>query len=176
MRLPCLPLLALSLIALLSGCATGDVKYVVPLAGGGQLSIPLNREGPPPGEGEGYRVIVGTLMPGKEEREAFYAFGLTTTKEPALRRIQVIDMSDEAPIPLVDDQQPQFTKGQWHGKSETLVANDPRLKFVYQITPSLRAYRFILTANDGHEISFYHIATFPPFLKAAMRSKWGEKY
>ena len=176
MRLTCLFVVALSSLSLLSGCRTGTVSAVVPLAGGGQINVPMDRNGPPRGEGEGYRVEIATLQPGAEARETFYEFGLSSANEPALRRIQVIDMSDEQPVTLVDDQHPEFKDRKWKTKTEVMTADDPRLKWVYQITLSMRAYRFVLTANDGHEISFYHISTFPQFLKQAIRAKWGEKY
>lgn len=175
MRLSCFVLVC-SAVVLLSGCVTGDVKYVVPLADGTQLNVPMTREGPPPGQAEGYRIVRGALQPGEAERTAYYEFDIVAEQEPALRRIQIIDLSDEAPIPLVDDQNPQFTNRRWTGKSETMTADDRRLKFIFQITFSLRVYRVVLTANDGHQITFNHIATYPPFFKQAIRGKWGEKY
>ena len=32
------------------------------------------------------------------------------------------------------------------------------------------------TRNDGTEVSFNHVSIYPPFVKAMVRSKWGEKY
>ncbi len=176
MRPRFLTLLTVPLFCWLAGCQTGEVAKVVPISGGGTITVPLTRDGLKPGAGGGYEVAGSVLEPGKDARDAFYAFGLIAHVEPALRRIQVQDISDETAATLVDDTNPKFEKRLWHIKTDTISADDPRMKWVFQITPSLRVYHFILTRNDGTEISFNHIAMYPPMMKAVMRSRWGEKY
>ena len=163
-------------LALLAGCATGEVSKVVPISGGKTLNVPLTREGVKPGEAEGYRAAGAVLMPGTEERTAVYNFALLALKEPALKRIRIVDISDEKESPLVDDPAPRFAEKHWLAKSDPINADDPRLQWVFQISPSVRVYHFILTRTDGSEISFNHVVFVPPPFKAAVRGKWGEKY
>jgi hypothetical protein len=175
MRLSCLLALA-AVLALSAGCQTGEVKAVVPISGGGHITVPLTPAGPPAGEADGYRVERATISPSKELHELRYEFGLVATKPPALRRIQVDDISDETAVPLVDDANPQFTNGHWSAKTVMIPADDPRLRWVFQITRSLRVYRFTLTALDGRQVAFNQVTGFPPNLKSAIRELWGEKY
>ncbi len=136
----------------------------------------LGKEGPPRGEGGGYRVQQAGLLPPKPDHSIEYEFVLLANKEPDLRRIQIDDVTDEKIEPLLDDPAPKFANRTWQAKTEALPPDDERLKWVYQITGSMRVYRFILTPASGPAISFYHVSPYPPFIKAAIRSAMGEKY
>ena len=168
--------LLLPVAVALTGCHTGTVAEIVPTSGGGHITVPLTRNGLKPGSGGGYTVDASALEPAKEAHEAYYIFGLKTTQTPALSRIQIEDISDETAAPLVDDHAPKFTAGQWHMNTQAIAANDPRMKWIFQITPSLRVYQFTLTQKDGKQITFHHVTLYPPFVKAVIRHRWGEKY
>lgn len=175
MRLSRVVLFTLALL-LCAGCQTGDVMMKVPISGGGEITVPITGRGPQPGTADGYTVDTSVLEPGKENREAFYKFGLLCSHEPALRRIRVEDISDVEAALLIDDRDPKFKDRQWTKASEVIAANDPRFQWVYQITMSMRVYKFTLTRNDGTEVSFNHVTVYPPYVKALVRAKWGEKY
>lgn len=169
-------ILVCSLLGLLAGCQSGDVIKRVPVAGGGEIMVPLTRDGLKPGSADGYEVAGAMLEPGKETRDAFYSFALVAKHAPALKRIQVDDISDETAVTLVDDRDPQWKDRRWTKNSEIINADDPRMKWVYQITPAMRVYHFTLTRNDGTQVSFNHVQLVPPVMKAMIRNRWGEKY
>ena len=175
MRLPCAILIPLSFFVL-AGCQTGDIKAVLPIAGGETINVLMGPKGPPPGEADGYQAAIGNVIPGAQDREVNYEFGLVANREPELSRIQVDDVSDDKAVSLIDDRNPKFTMRHWSAKTETIGADDPRMKWVYSITSSFRVYRYTLTHADGHTVSFYHVTMYPPFIKAAIRAKFGEKY
>lgn len=116
------------------------------------------------------------LTPAKEAREVFYRFALIAEKAPAVRRIQIEDVSDEEVIPLVDDTKPEFKDGHWQAETPVIQADDPRLAWVMRINASMRVYRVTLTTTTDRRISFHHVVSYPEFFKAAIRAKWGEKY
>lgn len=176
MRLSRAAFVAIPLLLLCAGCQTGDVMMKVPISDGGEITVPLTGGGPKPGEADGYKVALSALEPGKENREAFYKFGLVCSHEPALRRIRVEDISDEKPALLIDDRDPKFTNRRWVQQSEVIAANDPRFQWIFQITMSMRVYKFTLTRADGTEVSFNQVTVYPPYVKAMVRNKWGEKY
>lgn len=175
----CLLSLLVPLTAFWAGCQTGEVVRVVPVSGGGRINVPMTGKGPAPGEAEGYKMARAELLPAsasQDPREVRYTFAIVAENDPAIKRIQIEDISDEKAAPLVDDQQPAFKDRRWEAQSEVLTPEDPRLKWIYQITLSFRVYKVTLTANDGHTFSFNHVTIYPPFVKEAIRSKWGEKY
>jgi hypothetical protein len=163
-------------LLLLGGCIHGEVAQVIPVSGGKTITVELSREGLKPGEADGYKVFVAILQPGKDSKTATYTFGLDASVPPALKRIRIVDISDETEAPLVDVQDPKFEKTRWVYQTPEIPADDPRMKWVFQITGSFRIYQIILTKNDGSEVSFHHITMYPPMVKTLMRDKWGEKY
>jgi hypothetical protein len=176
MRSRYLPYITLPLLCIVAGCQTGEVAKIVPISGGGQITVPLTREGLKPGKADGYEVYLAALQPGKEKRESFYAFGLLALKEPALRRIKVEDISDETAVTLIDDENPKFENRQWKKDTEMISADDPRMRWVFQITASMRVYHLTLTRADGSNVSFNHITMYAPMMKGLIRTNWGEKY
>jgi hypothetical protein len=176
MRSRFLTIISLPLLSLLAGCQTGEVSKVIPTSGGGQIIVPLTREGMKPGSADGYHVTLAALEPGKELREVYYLFHLTATKNPALKHIKIEDISDETAATLVDDADPKWEDSTWTGKSETMTPEDPRMKWALQITLSMRVYHFTLTRKDGSQVEFNHVTTYPPPMKALIRARWGEKY
>jgi hypothetical protein len=170
-----LPLLA-SLVVICAGCQSGSISAVVPVAGGGHINVPMRAGGPPPAEGDGFRVDRATIAPAKDTRELRYDFALVAANQPDLRRIQIDDISDETAVTWIDDANPQFKERRWAASTEMIPAEDPRLKWMFQITPSLRVFRFTLTHADGRKTTLDQVSTFPPFVKQAIRAAWGEKY
>ena len=170
-----LPVL-LVISAVLTGCQTGEVKAILPLADGNQITMPIMQKAPPRGEGGGYQALEALLLPPNADHALSYGFTLRAQNEPDLKRIQIDDVTDESIEPLLDDSTPKFDKQLWHGKTDPIAADDARLKWVYQITGSMRVYRFTLTRTNGEKISFYHVSPYAPFIKAAIRSALGEKY
>lgn len=171
----CPALLLLCGLGWLAGCQTGEVKAVLPLADGNQITMPIATP-PPRGEGGGYHVDQAMVMPPTANHELCYGFGVVADKTPALRRIQIDDVTDEAIVPLIDDQSPKFNGNKWEAKTDLMGPEDPRLKWIFQITGSMRVYRFTLTPSDGPSVSFYHVVPYAPVVKAVIRNALGEKY
>jgi hypothetical protein len=90
--------------------------------------------------------------------------------------VRIEDISDEKPALLLDDTQPKFDEGIWTGKSENIASEDPRMAWIFQIPHSYRVYRFIVTKADGREVTLDQVVPYAPFIKEAVRKKWGEKY
>ena len=177
MRPRCLSVVVLPLLVLVAGCQTGEIVKRVPVSGGKDILVPLTREGLKPGSGGGYEVAGAILEPiTGDEHAAFYTFALVAHREPALKRIQIVDISDETAAPLVDDQNPKFDQGHWVKKTDPIGADDPRMKWLFQITGSMRVYHVTLTPTDGSQIEFNHVVMYPPMMKTIMRERWGEKY
>jgi len=127
-------LFLVGIIAFGSGCQSGSVSAVVPIAGGGTINVPMTRGGPPPAEGDGFKVDRATIAPSRDARELRYEFALQALKQPDLKRIRIDDMSDETAVTLIDDGAPQFSDGKWLAKTDMISADDQKLKWIFQIT------------------------------------------
>jgi hypothetical protein len=170
-------LLLLSVAAVcFGGCQTGSVSAVVPLAGGGQMTVPMAKGGPPPAEHDGFRVERASFSPDKEAPQLRYEFALRALQPPSVSHIRVDDLSDETLVTLMDDPHPEFVDSRWTAHTDMIPATDPTLKWMFQITPSIRVFRFTITRTDGQKITLDQVCTYPAVVKQAIRHDWGEKY
>jgi hypothetical protein len=171
---------ALVLAGLLSlgvaGCATGDVAMLVTIAGGGQVRVPLGRGGPVMTNEGGVQINVATFTL-NPDKKIIYMFEFTDSRSRALRSVRVEDVSDTAPVTLVDDAQPKLlATGNWRGATEPLDSTDPRVSWFSTISNSVRVFRFTLTFADGQTLALLQGALYPAQIKAAVRQAFGEKY
>jgi hypothetical protein len=89
----------------------------------------------------------------------------------------VDDVSDEAPVTLVDDPAPTLTAaGAWHHESEPFDLNAPHAKWLATISNSLRVYRFTLTFADGQTVVLHQGTLFTAAMKAGVRQAMGQNY
>jgi len=150
--------------------------HTMPISGGRVVDIPFGPGGPRPGRANGFEVAMATITPSTAENEIIYQFGLTAPPAAALQSVQVEDITDDKPYLFVDDQHPWLTENRWHAVSKPLAAGDPRLAWIYQVTPAVRIYRFTLIEASGRRSVLYQVTAYPEFIKVTVRRKWGEKY
>jgi hypothetical protein len=169
---------SLGLIAVLglAGCATGDVAMLATIAGGEKLRVPLERGGVVR-TNEGGVLIDTTAFALRPEKHFTHVFEFTDSRKRALRHVRVVDVSDEAPVVLVDQADPTLSAtGQWHGESAPLAPSDPRLAWIATLSNSLRVYRFTLTFADGTVLVLNQGAMFPQPIKSGIRHSFGQNY
>jgi hypothetical protein len=160
----------------LGGCSTGDVAMMATISGGEKLRVPMGQGGIPPTVEGGVKIDVCTFIP-KENKTLTYLFQFTDTKKRARRSVKVEDVSDDAPIVLVQAADPKLSAtGQWHGESEPIAQGNPRIAWLVTLPNSLRVYRFTLTFADGQTLVLLQGSMFPAPMKSAARHVFGEKY
>ena len=171
------PLCLSALIVLFAGCSapTHEMRPV-PVAGGHLLGIPVGPNGPLNGAADGYMVLQSNTKPGKDPQEVIYQFTVSAPPGAAPARIQVEDISEEQSGPLLDDQHPWLTDNFWHMETQPLKKDDPRLAWVYTVTPTMRVYRITVTDKAGHQSIMNQVMMYPNYIKGIIRSQWGEKY
>ncbi len=169
-------LLIFIILLVFSGCTMPDELRPVPISGGRVVDIPIGPNGPRPGRGNGYEVLHAWMSPGTQDREVIYQFALSVPPATNIQSIKVEDISDEQAYLLVEDLHPWQTDRQWTINTLPIKAEDPRLAFVYNITPSLRVYRFTIIDGTNRRTVLYQTANYSNIFKFAIRHKWGEKY
>jgi hypothetical protein len=160
----------------LGGCATGDLEMLATISGGRQIRVPLGRGGIVMTEADGVQMTVATcsLTP---EKKPIYIFALTDARKRAVRTIRVEDVSESAPVLLLEDSSPKFSDvGGWHRETEPLEPTDPRLGWLATISNTLCVYRITVTFSDGHAVELLQGTLYPAQVKSAMRQALGQKY
>lgn len=167
---------ALLVAGLLAACATGDVAMLAEIAGGQKVRVPFGKGGPEMTTEDGVLINQATFTL-NAEKKIFYVFSCTDSRNRALRRVQVEDVSDAAPLSLIDDAKPQLAAGgKWLGETPPLDWNDAKIKWLATISNSLRVYRFTLTFADGRTLVLLQGSFFPAPMKAAVRQTMGQNY
>lgn len=173
---PFIPATALLVASLLAGCATGDVAMLAEIAGGQKVRVPFGKGGPEMTSEDGVTITQATFSL-NADKKVFYVFSCTDSRNRALRRVQVEDVSDAAPLSLVDDAKPQpAAGGKWLGETPSLAWNDPKIMWLATISNSLRVYRFTLTFADGRTLVLLQGSFFPASLKGVVRQTMGQNY
>lgn len=161
---------------LLTGCATGDVAMLAEISGGQKVRVPFGKGGPEMTSEDGVLINQATFTL-NADKKIFYVFSYTDSRNRALRRVLVEDVSDAAPLTLVDDAKPQpAAGGKWLGETSPVEWNDPRITWLATISNSLRIYRFTLTFADGRTLVVHQGSFFPAPMKAAVRQTMGQNY
>lgn len=166
------PLLGL----VLAGCATGDIAMLAEISGGEKVRVPFTRGGPEMKQEDGVQIAQAGITLAAEKKVQ-YIFAFTDSRNRALRRVLVEDVSDAAAVPLVDDAQPKLSgKGEWKGEVPASDWSDARVRWLATISNSLRVFRFSLTFADGRTLVLYQGAFYPAPMKAAVRQTMGQNY
>jgi hypothetical protein len=169
--------LIFGLLVIGAGCASTEYSYSTIVSGGEQLKFVMTKGHPEDAKGEGLRVVVASIAPKAETQEVFYRFEfIDETGGRTFQSVRVEDVTETAPILLVDDPAPTLTNKHWAGASRALGAQDPALKWVYYVNESVRITRFTVTTADGHKIILHQATLYPGFMKMLVRGMFGEKY
>ncbi len=111
------------------------------------------------------------------DKKIVFVFEFTDSRKRALRSVRVDDVSDDAPLALVESAPPTLAApGSWHGESEPLALSDPRLAWLVTLPNSLRVFRFTLTFSDGQTLVIHQGALFSAPMKSAVRQTLGQGY
>ena len=78
-----------------------------------------------------------------------WGFGLKLKQSVQLRSVRVEDVTDAAPVLLINDQAPQPEGNLWSGFSGAIEPNGSALPWLFENTPSKRTFRFTVTDLNG---------------------------
>ncbi len=162
-------------MGLMFGC-THPVRTVsVPIAGGQTITFQKVGTSFVGGENDRFAITESGLNPYRQSGRNFLRWQFTfRTKQPStLRRIQVEDVSDNAPVLLVDDRRPVIDGVQWTKHSELTRATPADAPWLFDYHPTLRIFRFTITEGSGRKSVLYQAALFNRQAKDAVRVQMG---
>jgi hypothetical protein len=162
-------------LALLTGCATGDVSMLATISGGERIRVPIGNTGVLPTVVDGVKSEGPVPRPDAQKKLVYY-FNLSDRRARPLKSVRVEDVSDAEPILLLDDTHATWTDGRWQGNSAPLGPEDRAMNWMTTITNTLRVFRFTVTFADGKTLTLYQGAMYPNFVKTMVRGGWGMNY
>ena len=169
-----LPILVIPLL-LWSGCTSSSPQLSIPIAGG--QSVRLGRQGPGFKPAENDRVVVtdAGLQAVTYEGKHYvrWNFSIRPKQAAELSAIRIEDITDAAPLLLVNDVAPQQDGGKWTENAGLMESSSISVRWLYEPKETVRVFRFTITEADGRSYVLYQGVLYSPAAKDAIRAMVG---
>jgi hypothetical protein len=157
-------------IVWLTGCASSPSRLSVPIAGG--QTVRLERQGTEFKDAENERIIVtqATLQAVNLDGENYlrWNFVITPKQTTTLNMIRIEDVSDSAPLLMVNDVAPQLDGGKWTETAGLMDVSGPSVRWLFQANESVRVFRVTINEMDGQSAVLYQGVHYTPAAKEAI--------
>lgn len=146
-------LLAISLAAILCGCATDPSMRTFTIAGGQTIGLPIAQRGAVATENADVRIEVTGFMVDGQAKEIVYTFGFREKRRELPRSVKVEDVTGSTAELLVEDNSPRLdAKGYWKGSAKPRKKGDSDLSWLYEAGDTTKIFRFTIVTSDGREL------------------------
>ena len=156
----------------LMGCASSPSRVSVPIAGG--QAVELARQGPGFKQAENDRVAItdASLQAVNLNGNNYvrWRFAISPKQATGLSSVRIEDVSDSAPLLLVNDVAPQLDSGQWTANAGLMDLSSAGVRWLFEPKESVRVFRFTINEPDGQNGVLYQAVQFTPALKEAIRA------
>jgi hypothetical protein len=156
----------------LTGCASSPSRLSVPIAGG--QTVRLERQGTGFKHAENDRIIISEAslqavnLDGKNYLR--WNFVITPKQTTTLNMIRIEDVSDSAPLIMVNDVAPQLDDGKWTETAGLMDVSGPSVRWLFQANDSVRVFRITINEMDGQNAVLYQGVQYTPASKEAIRA------
>jgi hypothetical protein len=156
----------------LTGCASSSSHSSAPIAGG--QSVALERQGTGFKPAENDRIIISdpslqaVNLDGKNYLR--WSFALRPKQGAVLSTIRIEDVSDPAPLLLVNDVSPQLDAGQWMENAGLMDLPSASARWLFESKETVRIFRFTMSEPDGQSYVLYQGVRYSPASKEALRA------
>ena len=156
----------------LTGCASSPSSLSVPIAGG--QTVRLERQGTGFKHAENDRIIIteASLQAVNLDGKNYLRWNLVITPKQTttLNMIRIEDVSDSAPLIMVNDVAPQLGAGKWTETAGLMDVSGPSVRWLFQANESVRIFRITINEMDGQSAVLYHGVLYTPASKEAIRA------
>ena len=163
-------------LLLCSGCASSSPRLSIPIAGG--QSVSLGRQGPGFKPAENDRVVIteAGLQTVNFDGNHYvrWAFSIRPKQAAELSAIRIEDVTDPAPLLLVNDVAPQQDGGKWTENAGLMELSSTSVRWLYEPKETVRVFRFTISEADGRSYVLYQGVLYSPASKDAIRAMVGE--
>jgi len=176
---PLAGLLTLSILVLPlllgSGCASSSPQLSIPIAGGQSVSLGRQGSGFKPAE-NGRVVITDAGMQTVSLDGNYYvrwSFSIWPKQAAELSAIRIEDVTDPAPLLLVNDVAPQQDGGKWTENAGLMELSSTSVRWLFEPKQTVRVFRLTINEADGRSYVLYQGALYSSAAKDAIRAMVG---
>jgi hypothetical protein len=176
-RLLALPVLVMPLL-LCSGCASSSPRLLIPIAGGQSVSLDRQGAGFEPA-GNDRVVVTGAGLQTVNLDGNYYvrwSFSIRPKQAVELSAIRIEDVTDAAPLLLVNDVAPQQDGGKWTENAGLMELSSTTVRWLAEPNQTVRVFRFTINEVDRRSYVLYQGVLYSPAAKDAIRAMVGHHF
>ena len=99
-----------------------------------------------------------------------WSFAIRPKQAAALSLVRIEDVSDPAPLLLVNDVAPQLDAGKWTENAGLMDPPPPSVRWLFEPKETVRIFRFTISEPDGQSYVLYQAVQYSPASKEAIRA------
>jgi hypothetical protein len=159
-------------VLLCGGCASSPRQVSIPITGG--QTVNLERQGPGFKQAENDRVRISDagLQAVNLNGNMYvrWAFSIRPKQAAELTTIRIEDVTDPAPLLLVNDVAPQQEGGKWTENAGLMEVSSTNARWLSAPNETVRVFRFTFNERDGRSYVLYQGVQYSPAAKEAFRA------
>ena len=169
-------LIALSIVSLpvllCSGCASSPRQVSIPITGGQTVNLQRQGTGFKPAENDRVKITGASLQAVNLNGNTYvrWAFSIRPKQARELSTIRVEDVTDPAPLLLINDVAPQPDGGQWTENGGLMELSSTNAQWLSEANETVRIFRFTFNEPDGRSYVLYQGVLYSPAAKKALRA------
>jgi hypothetical protein len=159
-------------VAWFTGCASSPSHLSVPIAGGQTVHLERQGAGLKPAENDRIIITEASLQAVNLDGKNYlrWNFVITPKQTTTLNMIRIEDVSDSAPLIMVNDVSPQLDAGKWTETAGLMEVSGPSVRWLFQANESVRVFRITINEMDGQSAVLYQGVRYTPASKEAIRA------
>jgi hypothetical protein len=156
----------------LSGCASSSSRLSVPIAGGQSVHLERQGTGFKPAQNDQIIVTDAGLQTVNLDGNYYvrWNFAITPKQAIMLGAIRIEDVSDPAPLLLVNDVAPQLDTGKWTENAGLMEPSSTSVRWLFEPKETVRVFRITITEPSGQSSQLYQGVQYSPPAKEAIRA------
>ena len=158
------------LVLLCGGCASSPRQLSIPITGGQTVSLERQGAGFKPAENDRVKISDAGLQAVSLNGNKYvrWVFSIQPKQAPALSTIRIEDVTDPAPLLLVNDVAPQLNGGKWTENAGLMELSSTNAQWLSKPNETVRVFRFTFNEPDGRSYVLYQGVSntqFRPFMR-----------
>jgi hypothetical protein len=156
----------------LTGCASSPSRVSVPIAGGQAVELARKSTGFKQAENDRVAITDASLQVVNLNGNDYvrWRFAISPKKATMFSSVRIEDVSDPAPLLLVNDVAPQLNSGQWTASAGLMDLSSAGVRWLFESKESVRVFRFTISEPDGQNYALYQAVQYTPASKNAIRA------
>jgi hypothetical protein len=153
------------------GCASSSPRLSIPIADGQSVSLERQGLGFKPAENDRVVITDAGLQTVNLDGNYYvrWSFSIRPKQDAVLSAIRIEDVTESAPLLLVNDVAPQQEGGKWTETAGLMELSSTSVRWLYEPKETVRVFKFTINETDGRSYVLYQGVFYSPAAKKAIR-------